>query len=224
MEKIIVESKETPEYSFIWLHGLGARCSDLQALAENIPISWKESIKHILPQAPQIPVTINNNMVMPAWYDIYTLSSALVDNVGNIDLQGIQNSVEHIDEIIKLEIKQGILPQNIYLIGFSQGGVICSYLGITTKLNLGGIAGLSTYLPFDADFFKKENFNRKNSFFIAHGTQDSVIPFEVAQRGLKLLKQNHIEVHFQSYEMDHGICQEEYIELATWIKLQDNCH
>ena len=59
---------KVPEHSIIWLHGLGADGHDFEPIVAELNLSI--AIRFIFPHAPEIPVSINNAMVMPAWYDI----------------------------------------------------------------------------------------------------------------------------------------------------------
>jgi phospholipase/carboxylesterase len=53
--------------TLIWLHGLGADGGDLHPVAELLGVP---GVRHVLPDAPIRPVTINNGATMRAWYDI----------------------------------------------------------------------------------------------------------------------------------------------------------
>lgn len=62
------------ESTLIWLHGLGDTADGF------LPIFLDPTIdptpfttKVVLPTASTKPVTINNHMSMPSWYDIYSL-------------------------------------------------------------------------------------------------------------------------------------------------------
>ena len=55
-------------HSVIWLHGLGADGHDFEPIVDELNLNQK--IRFVFPHAPQIAVTINNGMIMPAWYDI----------------------------------------------------------------------------------------------------------------------------------------------------------
>ena len=51
-------------HSVIWLHGLGADGHDFEPIVNELILT--HNIRFIFPHAPSIPVSINNDMVMPA--------------------------------------------------------------------------------------------------------------------------------------------------------------
>ena len=57
-----------------WLHGLGADGHDFEALVPELRLPPELPLRFVFPHAPSIPVTINNGMVMPAWYDILEMN------------------------------------------------------------------------------------------------------------------------------------------------------
>ncbi len=63
------------------------------------------------------------------------------------DVKGIKDSASLIKDLINNEIGQGIPASNILLAGFSQGGAIALYAGLTGEHVLGGVMALSTYMP-----------------------------------------------------------------------------
>ena len=74
------------------------------------------AVRFIFPHAPQIPVTINGGMVMPAWYDILEMS---LDR--KIDVAQIEKSSQQIRDLIQREIERGVKPEHIVIAGFLAG-------------------------------------------------------------------------------------------------------
>ena len=56
--------------TIIWIHGLGDSGFGHESVAQEMNFSDELGITFVFPHAPSIPVTINDGMVMPAWYDI----------------------------------------------------------------------------------------------------------------------------------------------------------
>jgi len=54
--------------------------------------------------------------------------------------------------LINNEEKEGISTENIIVGGFSQGGAVALYTALTSPKKLGGIVGLSTWLPLHKSF------------------------------------------------------------------------
>ena len=84
---------------------------------------------------------------MPAWFDLMSL-----DPNGSEDSAGIKKSVGYVESLIAEEISGGIAPERIILGGFSQGGALALYTALTSKQKIGGIVGLSCWLPLHKEF------------------------------------------------------------------------
>jgi phospholipase/carboxylesterase len=115
-----VETATNPEYSVIWLHGLGADGSDFVPVVPELGLAESPAVRFIFPHAPYMPVTCNGGYVMRTWYDIISLDS----NSRRIDEAGIIASRETIRRLIERENGRGIPVDRIFLAGFSQGGAL----------------------------------------------------------------------------------------------------
>ena len=120
-----------PKGCVIWLHGLGANGHDFESIVPFLKIEPSLSIWYIFPHAPSIPVTINNNFVMPAWYDIYAL-----DRDAKIDENGIRESASRIKTLINDAEDKGVPTEKIIIAGFSQGGEISSHVMSVSASNV----------------------------------------------------------------------------------------
>src|SRR4051812_38607496 len=119
LSSIIIEPEALAKKTIIWLHGLGASGDDFVPIVPELKLPPSLSVRFIFPHAPVMAVTINSGYEMPAWYDILSLSMD-----GEIDHEGIAQSVKLINQLIEQEKQKGILTKDIVLAGFSQGAVI----------------------------------------------------------------------------------------------------
>src|SRR3546814_18085823 len=71
LECIEIETSPNPTHSVIWLHGLGADGNDFVPIVQELTLRAGLAVRFVFPHAPVRPVTINNGMAMPAWYDIF---------------------------------------------------------------------------------------------------------------------------------------------------------
>ncbi|MDH3354038.1 MAG: alpha/beta hydrolase [Chromatiales bacterium] len=212
---LVIDPEEQASASIIWLHGLGADGHDFEPLVPQLAHK-RHSIRFIFPHAPQRAVTINNGMVMPAWYDI-----TKTDLSQGEDAPGIQASEQLIIEWIEHEIDAGITPERIILAGFSQGGAVVLQTGLRYPKKLGGIIALSTYLPL-ADSLEHENSHADNNLpiFMAHGQYDQVIPINGGERSATKIKATGYRVDWHDYPMEHSVSNQEIDDIARWIALQ----
>ncbi len=188
--------------SVIMFHGLGADGHDLAPLVPELGLS---GARFIFPHAPLRPVTINGGAVMRAWYDISS------PDLHRADLEGLEASRRIAQAFIEEERQAGIPPGRIVLAGFSQGGALALYTGLRLQGPLGGIAVLSGYLPGD------DPTGPHRAVFMAHGTEDPIVPFALALEAReRLLRLGH-RVEWHAYPMGHALCREEIGDLAAWL-------
>ena len=135
------ETRENPDASVIWLHGLGANGYDFVPIVPDLQLPPELGIRFIFPHAPSIPVTVNNGYVMPAWFDIMEMQ---IDR--KIDTKQLLESAAAINRFIDREIERGIDSRRIVLIGFSQGGAVAYQLALSNSRPLGGLIAMSSIL------------------------------------------------------------------------------
>lgn len=200
-------------HSVIWLHGLGADGHDFESIVPELNLPNATHIHFIFPNAPIQPVTINAGMKMRSWYDILEAS---LDR--KVDVEGIYQSAESINRLIRAEMDKGIPSENILLAGFSQGGVIALHAGLRFPKKLAGIVALSTYLP-TVEQLKTEgsSANYATPIFMAHGIIDNVVAIETAKAAFDGLDALEYHVKWHDYLMGHSVCIEEIQHLTAFI-------
>lgn len=208
---ITLETGRAPQHSIIWLHGLGADGGDFVPVAEEMQLPV--ALRYIFPHAPEQPVTINGGYVMRSWYDIKA------NDIGaQQDAAGISASQSEIEKLIAQEVSRGILPANIFLAGFSQGGAVVLHTGLRHAQQLGGILALSTYLPLAETLEKEASDAAKNiPIFIAHGRNDPIVPYSLGKASEKILVQQGYATEWHEYAMEHSVCAEEVRDIEHWL-------
>ena len=202
-----------PAGTVIWLHGLGADGWDFVPIVRELPLPETLALWFIFPHAPERPVTINNGFVMRAWYDI-----AMHDIARLPDERGIRESQAAVERLIARERDRGIESARIVLAGFSQGGAIALQAGLRHADRLGGIAALSTYLALEESLDQEASAaNRATPIFMAHGTQDPIVPIALAEASAAALKRRGYEVEWEAWPMPHSVCAEEIQSLADFL-------
>ncbi|PBS11535.1 carboxylesterase [Lysobacteraceae bacterium NML93-0792] len=207
------ETGPTPEWAVIWLHGLGADGHDFVPLVPELVRPGWPAIRFLFPHAPVRAVTINNGTRMRAWYDIVDF-----DLANRADETGVLESVAQVDALIAREGARGIPASRVILAGFSQGGAVTLAAGLRRREPLAGLVGLSTYLPAanGAQAALVDGANRQ-PVFMAHGTQDPVVPLLAGQQSAALLRQFGFDVQWSTYPMPHSVCAEEVAALGDWF-------
>lgn len=197
----------------IWLHGLGASGNDFVPMTEHLQLQ-DANIRFLFPNAPQLPVTINQGMVMPAWYDITDMS---IDRT--IDSAQLRQSAAAIHQLIDEQIAAGISSQRIVIAGFSQGGAVGYEAALTYPEQLGGLMAHSTYFA-TAEDIEPAAANSKLPLLIQHGTQDPVVPESLGHKAADKLKERGYPVTYQTYPMPHSLCLEQVQDMKSWLALR----
>jgi len=214
LETVEQETGAAPEWSVIWLHGLGADGHDFAPIVPELVRPHWPAIRFVFPHAPKRPVSINNGMPMRAWYDIVSL-----DFRSRADATGVAESVAQVEELIAREQARGIPRERILLAGFSQGGAITLSAGLRRGQPLAGLVALSTYLPeVDAAAAQLVEGATAQPVFMAHGSADPVIPVQVAEHSLQVLRQLGFDVEWHRYPMAHQVCAEQIHALGDWLQ------
>lgn len=214
LKAIVTEPSSTANASVIWLHGLGANGHDFASAIPSLGLPDDHAIRFIFPHAPEQPVSLNGGRPMPAWYDILGLGFG-----SGQDALGIRRAEGWIQELIAQEREQGILPDRIFIAGFSQGGALALHTGVRYPDRLGGIIALSTYLPL-AETVEAERSaqNLDLPIWMAHGTLDPVVSFAMGQYSHQCLSELGYSIKWQTYPMPHTVCDEELQEIGCWIQ------
>jgi len=210
---IEIETGPQPVASIIWLHGLGADGHDFEPIVPELGLSGPPAVRFIFPHAPYRPVTVNGGHVMRAWYDIA------------IDARGFRQDEAHIREseqglrrLIEQERERGIDSRHIVLAGFSQGAAVALHTGLRYPEPLAGIMALSMPVPLPERIPSElDPANAHVPVFLAHGTQDQVVPFPMGEYGRRLLEQVGLPVEWHSYPMDHTVSREEIAHIRAWL-------
>ena len=213
LQQVELTTGAEPAGTVIWMHGLGADGWDFVPIVRELPLPEGLALRFIFPHAPERPVTINNGYVMRAWYDIAQNDIARVP-----DERGIRESQQSIEELIARERGRGMAAERIVLAGFSQGGAIALHTGLRHKEKLAGIVALSSYLPIEESLIgESAAANKSTPIFMAHGTQDPVIPLELAEASLRALKARGYTVEWHTWPMPHSVCAEEVEALGAFL-------
>jgi phospholipase/carboxylesterase len=213
LDAIQLETGRDPERSVIWLHGLGADGRDFVPIVGELALP-AAPIRFVFPHAPVQPVTINNGMSMRAWYDIVADDLARRE-----DERGVRASQGLVEALVARERERGVPAARIVLAGFSQGGAISLQTGLRHPERLAGIMALSTYVPIAATLEAERNAaNADVPIFMAHGTQDPIIPLANARRSRELLERLGYPVEWHEYAMPHSVSPQEIDDIGAWLR------
>jgi len=207
-----VKPKTHADAAVIWLHGLGADGHDFVPIVPELSLPDSAAIRFVFPHAPSMPVTINNGMVMPAWYDILDMSIEK-----KLDEDQLLASSKKIRVLIDREIERGIDSTRIVIAGFSQGGAVGYQTALTYPEPLAGLLAMSTYFATYESIVPSQE-NKALPIQIYHGTMDPIVPEPLGKHTYETLKEKGYSVNYQTYPMQHSVCTEEVMDISRWIQ------
>lgn len=214
LEAVERETGANPEYSVIWIHGLGDSGHGFVAVVRQLDLTGCPAVRFVLPHAPNMPVTINGGYVMPSWYDIRGADIAATE-----DEAGIRASHAMLNKLIEREIARGIPAEKIFVAGFSQGCAMALQIGLRFPQRLAGIIGLSGYVPLGHTVpAERSAANLKTPIFLAHGRHDAVIPILRSEQTRDYLAALGHRIEWRAYQMEHNVIDDEVDDIAAWLR------
>lgn len=190
----------------LMLHGYGSDENDLFSFADYLPAKYTVvSVRAPYPMQP-----MGN-----AWYAINFDANA---NKFSDTKQGIE-SREKIKTFITEAVEAyNINPNEVTLLGFSQGTILSFATALTYPHLVKNIVGLSGFIDKNMiDFADKERL-KYLQVFSSHGSMDQVIPVEWARKTPGVLKEFNIQCEFKEFPIGHGVNQDNFEAVLDWLK------
>jgi len=197
----------------VWLHGLGASGHDFQPLVPHLGLP---DVRFVFPHAPEMPVTINNGYVMPAWYDIRSMEPGPERE----DLSQLQASAAQVDALIAQHIASGAPADKVAILGFSQGGAVTMELLTRGERKFLGGMVLSSYLVEHHAPWTPAN--QDTQAWFAHGNHDDVVPAARGRHAFTRWQEAGRPAAWSAYPMAHEVVPQELGDLRailqSWFK------
>jgi len=187
------------------LHGYGSNEEDLFSFAKELP----EEYYVISARAP--------HSLMYGSYAWYAINFDADENKFSDLVQAKESRDLILNFIDELKLKYPINPEQITLLGFSQGAILSYAAALKNPDKIQRIAALSGYLNTEmVDEISKDV--SKLRMFISHGNVDQVIPVAWARKAAPELKRLGIDVTYKEYPVGHGVAPQNFWEMLKWLK------
>lgn len=190
---------KNPKYLVIFLHGYGSNGENLISLAHQF--------KDVLPQAH----FISPNAIEPweggfpdsyQWFSLYRgFDRKALEEIAH----NIKNSNKILTDFINRQLQRfNLKSENLFIVGFSQGGMMALYQGLAMAEKVAGVICFSGRIVLPESV--GDQTRSKPQICLIHGEQDSVLPIEYFIESKKVLTQENIahEAH-QLANLDHAI-------------------
>lgn len=190
----------------IMLHGYGSDENDLFSFASELP----KELFIISVRAPYEMKPYGN-----AWYAINFDAEM---NKWNDNKQAAESRdlvAAFIDEACST---YPVDKNNVTLLGFSQGTILCYAVALYYPEKVKNIIGLSGYINEDIlpDNMKDKDYSHLD-FYASHGSVDQVIPVDWARKTPEFFKRLNIKHSYSEFPVGHGVAPQNFYELRTWL-------
>ena len=195
--------KLMPEKLMIVMHGLGDSAEGYSWMPREFGI---DDMNYLLLDAP------DDYYGGFSWYDL----------TGGDQGIGIKRSRNLLLELLTELESLGWATEQIFLLGFSQGCVMCLDLGLRHNKKLAGICGISGYLfkeGEDHEFMTEINRQAFNqNWLITHGRFDERVPYLITENQMKELQSFGLPIRFEIFDKTHTIdSAKELPKIREWI-------
>ena len=193
----------------ILLHGVGSNEYDLFRRASAIP----EEFLVISARAPYL--------FGPDRYGWYEVSFAT--GKPQINLEQAEKSRNVIRQFINQVVEKYHADVNkVFLAGFSQGAIMSYSAFLTYPEKLAGIAAWSGRLLEEVKALAKPASALGPRLFIAHGTNDEVLPVHYAREAHTYFQGLGLSASYHEYDMPHALTNEVFDDFLSWLKSAGN--
>ena len=191
-----------PYPTLLLLHGRGANEEDLLGLS-----SFLDPRLMIISVRAPYPFPYGGGFT---WYD--------VGHVGTPDPAMFRSSFEKLSAFVADAVARYPVDGNrLYVLGFSMGTVMSYALALTQPGLFRAVVANSGYIAEGTHLSYQWNRLEKTEFFVAHGTQDPVIPVHFGRHAKELLESAHARFEYREYPMAHEISEESLQDVSRWL-------
>ncbi len=174
------------------------------------------------------PLTVAPQGTIPdldgfSWWQIEDPADAKARGIPT-GLEKLSIAIEQVERfVLSLPQVYNVDPSRILGIGFSQGGGLLSALSLRNPTLFRGVAILSGFLPrvvAESEHYINERLRKKElclpDIFIAHGSEDKVLPLEKAEFARATLERFGAQIQFHEEKVGHKLGAAGMKALGEW--------
>jgi phospholipase/carboxylesterase len=196
---------QNPAKLLVLLHGVGGNETNLLGLAQGVA----PDTVVVFPRGP-----LDLGPQQCAWFRVsFTASGPSI-----VPQEAEQSRGQLIALLAHLQSTYGVGAQSTVIAGFSQGGILSASVGLSAPHSVAGFGLLSgRILPELEPHLAEPARLATLKAFVGHGTHDTKLPVQWAQRADALLTQLGVEHTLRLYPMDHGISADMHADFVQWL-------
>lgn len=190
----------TPKTAVVFVHGYGADGSDLLGLADPLGPHLPDTVFF----SPDAPESCPANPFGFQWFPIPWLDGSSEEQA----LTGMAAAADDLNAFLdKLLSDEGLTPDRLALVGFSQGTMMSLHVALRRSEPLAGVVGFSGRLMVP-ELLEAEMVSQPPVLLI-HGDQDDVVPLESLPQAADALVAAGVETYTHvSKGTAHGIAHD----------------
>ncbi len=185
------------------LHGYGSNEYDLIGLADYLDPRF-----HIVSARAILDIGFGY-----AWYHLYGVPGNLISD----DASRAQSLDILTKFIADLPGRVGADPQRVYVLGFSQGGLMTLGLALTVPHLVAGAVPISCYLDEKVVPQVQPDALAQMPLLVLHGVEDDLIPVAAGRQVRDYLQQLPVDLTYQEYPIGHGIHPDALPLIQRWF-------
>jgi len=196
--------KDSP--TLVLLHGYGSNERDLLSLAQHIP-------ENGLVVCPRGPIVLAPDKY--SWYPLIIHQDRSMDYKAEEVQQAAKELLTYLSQLIE---DHNIDSKNIFLGGFSQGGIMSMALGLRYPEKVAGIICLSGKLYFELE--QQINYSKSLKaldVFVSHGEKDTVLPISEMKGVVTRLESKGMDISENWYPSTHTISNQNFKDMLAWL-------
>ena len=156
-------SKNKPQQLIVFCHGYGGDGKDISSLA----INWQRFLPEAIFLCPNAPEVCSVNPQGYQWFDLNSEKEEAILEKSLVAEEKLNTFIDQVLDNLQLE------PNNLALVGFSQGCMISVQVGIKKKEQINCLIGYSGKVINQKHL--SDNINSKPKMFLMHGEKDIIV-------------------------------------------------
>ena len=181
-------SKNKPRQVIVLCHGYGGDGKDISTLA----INWQRFIPDAIFLCPNAPEVCTVNPRGYQWFDLTSEKEEIILEKSLLAEEKLSTFLDQVFDNHQLE------PNNLALVGFSQGCMISIQTGLKKKEQINCIVGYSGKVINQKHL--SDNINSKPKIFLMHGTNDIVVPPTYLLEAKEYLNKNGLKIRTKLFK------------------------
>jgi predicted esterase len=177
VQKIVAIDPPGHDITIIALHGMGGRAGDFKALERHLTSHFRKHAKVVLlDHAGGSWFSFNT-------YDPIEMQKRVMAGQEIVDMESLNKARDYVSMTMRMEAAElkGDFSK-IFLVGFSQGGMLAAWTALTVSDKFGGALVLSGGVPV-VDLSQVKGVCKKTPILHLHGLMDNKVPYQFAAKG-----------------------------------------